>query len=86
MVTRSGSCPPDPPAAATMQSPYVMRARGLVQLVLSAMLDAQRIKASTLNVRCTHGAATVRGAAQHREAQPQSTHGAASVFRIRRES
>jgi hypothetical protein len=32
-----------PPA--TLESPYVMCARGLVQLVLSAMLDARRIKA-----------------------------------------
>ena len=28
-----------------IESPYVMRARGLVQLVLSAMLDARRTKA-----------------------------------------
>src|SRR5207244_10580813 len=32
-------------AIPTIESPYVMHARGLVQLVLSAMLDARRIKA-----------------------------------------
>ncbi len=43
------SSPPTVPAssqpAATIESPYVMGARGLVQLVLSAMRDARRIKA-----------------------------------------
>jgi hypothetical protein len=29
----------------TIESPYAMRARGFVQLVLSAMLEAQRIEA-----------------------------------------
>jgi len=37
--------PASSPAVPTIESPYTMGARGLVQLVLSAMRDARRIKA-----------------------------------------
>jgi hypothetical protein len=37
--------PASSPPAVTIESPYVMRARGLVQLVLSAMRGVRRIKA-----------------------------------------
>ncbi len=47
--SRGPPAPPTVPASRralpTIESPYVMRARGVVQLVLSAMLDARRIKA-----------------------------------------
>ena len=44
----AGRCPRLPPSSCqppAIQSPYAMRARGFVQLVLSAMLDARRITA-----------------------------------------